>query len=143
VTHDCPFCTIIAGSEPAAIVHTDDRVVAFLDNRALFPGHTLVVPRKHIVTLGELPEDEIVPLMRVVQAASRAMESSLGAEGSLVANNNRVSQSVAHLHVHVVPRHKGDGLKGFFWPRHGYESDEAREQVAAALREGIARELSR
>jgi histidine triad (HIT) family protein len=142
-TVNCSFCRIVAGDERSSIVYEDDRAVAFLDRRPLFPGHTLVVPRRHIVTLGELPAEELVPLMRVVQAAARAMESALAAQGSLVAVNNRVSQSVPHLHVHVVPRTKGDGLKGFFWPRTSYASDEARDQVAAILREGIAKELER
>jgi histidine triad (HIT) family protein len=139
----CPFCSILAGEEPSAAVYEDERVVAFLDRRPLFPGHTLVVPRQHVVTLGDLPAEEVGPLMRVVQAASRAMESALGAQGSLVAVNNRVSQSVPHLHVHVVPRTKGDGLKGFFWPRTTYVSDEARDGVAAVVRTGIAKELAR
>ena len=138
----CPFCAIISGAETSAMVYADDHVVAFLDRRPLFPGHTLVAPRQHIVTLGELPAEEVGPLMRVVQAASRAMESALAAEGSFVAVNNHVSQSVPHLHFHVVPRTKGDGLKGFFWPRTSYVSDEARDEVAAVVREGIARELA-
>jgi histidine triad (HIT) family protein len=138
----CAFCAIARGEEPSAVVYEDDWVVAFLDRRPLFPGHTLVVPRRHVVTLGELPAEQVGPLMRVVQAAARAMESAIGAQGSLVAINNRVSQSVPHLHVHVVPRTKGDGLKGFFWPRTAYVSDEARDQVAAILRAGIAKELA-
>jgi histidine triad (HIT) family protein len=138
----CHFCAILEGSEPSSVVFDDDDVVAFLDRRPLFPGHTLVVPRRHIVTLGELPAAEVGPLMRVVQATARAMESALGAEGSFVAVNNRVSQSVAHLHVHVVPRTTGDGLKGFFWPRTAYVSDEARDEVAAVVRAGIAKELA-
>lgn len=142
-TVNCSFCRIVSGDERSSIVYEDDRAVAFLDRRPLFPGHTLVVPRRHVVTLGELPAEELVPLMRVVQAAARAMESALAAQGSLVAVNNRVSQSVPHLHVHVVPRTKGDGLKGFFWPRTSYASDEARDQVAAILREGISKELER
>jgi histidine triad (HIT) family protein len=138
----CPFCAILQGREPSVIVFEDDRVVAFLDRRPLFPGHTLVVPRQHFVTLGELPADEVGPLMRVVQATARAMESALGAGGSFIAVNNRVSQSVPHLHVHVVPRTKGDGLKGFFWPRASYVSDEARDEVASVVRAGIAAELA-
>ncbi len=138
----CPFCAILEGREPSAVVFEDDRVVAFLDRRPLFPGHTLVVPRQHVVTLGELSAEQVGPLMKVVQATARAMESALGAEGSLVAVNNRVSQSVPHLHVHVVPRAKGDGLKGFFWPRTSYVSDTARGEVAAVVRAGIAEELA-
>jgi histidine triad (HIT) family protein len=138
----CAFCAILEGNEPSVVVFDDDHVVAFLDRRPLFPGHTLVVPRRHIVTLGELPAEEVGPLMRVVQATARAMESALGAEGSFVAVNNRVSQSVPHLHVHVVPRTRGDGLKGFFWPRASYASDEVRDEVASVVRAGIAAELA-
>ncbi len=138
----CVFCRIATGAEPASVVYRDDDVVAFLDRRPLFPGHTLVVPRRHVVTIGELPAETMLPLMRVVQAASRAMESALEAQGSFVAVNNRVSQSVPHLHVHIVPRTKGDGLKGFFWPRSGYRSDEERTAAVELLTRGIARELS-
>jgi histidine triad (HIT) family protein len=138
----CAFCAILAGAEQSAVVYEDERVVAFLDRRPLFPGHTLVVPRRHVVTLGDLPADEMLPLMRIVQAASVVMETALGAQGSFVAINNRVSQSVPHLHVHVVPRTKGDGLKGFFWPRTAYVSDEARDEVASIVRAGIAAELA-
>lgn len=137
----CPFCDIIAGDEPAMVVYQDAETVAFLDRRPLFPGHLLVAPADHVETLGDLPVEGIVPLMRVVQAASRAMEGGLGAGGSFVAVNNRVSQSVPHLHVHVVPRTKGDGLHGFFWPRSEYESDEMRDGIASRLRGAIAREL--
>lgn len=138
---DCPFCKIAAGEGDGDVVYRDDHTAAFLDRRPLFPGHVLVVPATHVRTLGELPPDAVLPLMRVVQAFSRAMESELGAEGSFVAINNRVSQSVPHLHVHVVPRTQGDGLKGFFWPRNAYESDEQRRDTAERLREAIAREL--
>lgn len=137
----CPFCSIARGESVADIVYRDEHVVAFLDGRPLFPGHTLVVPVDHVPTLGELPAETVGPLMKVVQAAGRAMESGLSAEGSFVAVNNRVSQSVPHLHVHVVPRRRGDGLKGFFWPRSGYGSDQERERVLARLAEAIRREL--
>lgn len=138
----CVFCTIAAGRKPAAVVYSDDHVIAFLDARPLFPGHLLVVPIAHVETLGELSDDLALPLLRVVRAAARAMESALGAHGSFVANNNRVSQSVPHLHVHIVPRTRGDGLRGFFWPRMDYPDDATRDAVAAALSVGIARELS-
>ncbi len=141
----CPFCRIATGDPAAegdaAMVYADADVIAFLDRRPLFPGHTLVVPRQHFVTLGDLPAEQVAPLMRVVQAASRAMESALAAQGSFVAINNRVSQSVPHLHVHVVPRTKGDKLKGFFWPRTSYASDQARDEVAQIVRAGVEREL--
>ena len=112
-------------------------VVVFLDHRPLFPGHCLVVPRRHVDTLGDLPPALTAPLFDTAAAVSRAIEPALDAEGSFVAVNNRVSQSVPHLHVHVVPRRKGDGLRGFFWPRGRYASDEEREAtrrlLAAAL----------
>jgi histidine triad (HIT) family protein len=130
----CPFCSIIDGSEPAAIVYSDDVAVAFLDRRPVFEGHVLVVPRPHVVTLPELDADLVGPFFRVVQRVAGAMVSALGADGSFVAVNNTVSQSVAHLHVHVVPRRRGDGLRGFFWPRRKYESDDAMEAVAVRLR---------
>lgn len=137
----CAFCEIVSGARPADVVYRDGSVVAFLDRRPLFPGHLLVAPTAHVGVLGDLTPEQTAEVMRVVQAASRAMESALGADGSLVAVNNKVSQSVPHLHVHVIPRRFKDGLKGFFWPRRGYEYPEQLEEVAKALREGIAREL--
>ena len=110
----------MAGERPAARVLEDESFVAFLDVRPLFPGHTLVVPRDHHETLTDLPGAEVGPLFDRVRALAVAMEDALGAQGSFVAVNNRVSQSVPHLHVHVVPRTKGDGLRGFFWPRTKY-----------------------
>lgn len=136
----CPFCLIGAGENPARIVLSEPSLLAFLDRRPLFPGHTLVVPRIHAVTLADLPPDLIPPLFGAVRLLSRAVEVALGAEGSFVAVNNRVSQSVAHLHVHVVPRRKGDGLKGFFWPRHPYPDEETAARVQEALR-GVATRL--
>jgi histidine triad (HIT) family protein len=135
----CPFCAIVGGSVGAddQIVYSDDDVVAFLDHRPVFKGHTLVVPRRHVVTLPELPDALLVPLFSVVRRVAAAMEAGFGADGSFVANNNRISQSVAHLHVHVVPRHKKDGLRGFFWPREKYSSPEEAAEVAARLRAAI------
>ena len=133
----CPFCEIIAGSRPAHIVLDDEVGVAFLDVRPLFPGHTLLVPREHVETLADLAVESLGPYFERAQRLSRAMEEALGAAGSFVAINNRVSQSVPHLHVHVIPRTKGDGLRGFLWPRHRYQDDaEAasyRNRIAAAL----------
>lgn len=137
----CRFCAIVSGELEAEVVYRDDLAVAFLDKRPVFPGHTLVVPAVHIETLGDLPDDLVLPLMRVVRACSRAMESGLEAEGSFVAENNRVSQSVPHLHVHVVPRRRHDGLRGFFWPRTGYADDAERAAYGEVLRRTIAREL--
>jgi histidine triad (HIT) family protein len=115
----------------------DEAVVAFLDVRPLFPGHTLVVPRAHVETLTDLPTAAVGPLFERARALAGAMEAGLGAQGSFVAMNNRVSQSVPHLHVHVVPRTKGDGLRGFFWPRQRYGSDEEAAVVADRLRSAL------
>jgi histidine triad (HIT) family protein len=120
----CVFCEIVAGARPAQVVLSDDVVVAFLDRRPLFRGHTLVVPRRHVVTLADLESDQVGPFYRRVQAIAAAMPEALDADGTFVANNNVVSQSVAHLHVHVIPRRRGDGLRGFFWPRERYADGE-------------------
>jgi histidine triad (HIT) family protein len=132
---ECLFCAIAAGSVPSFDVFRDDSFVAFLDIRPVFKGHVLVVPRSHVVTLGDLAP--VGPYFELVQRLAVAVETGLGAGGTFVAINNKVSQSVPHLHTHVVPRTKGDGLRGFFWPRTKYSSDdEATEyagKVAAAL----------
>jgi len=130
----CVFCDIVAGTADATIVFSDDVAVGFLDTTPLFPGHTLVVPRQHVVTLPDLPPDDVGPFYQRVQRLADVMPDALGAQGTFVANNNIVSQSVAHLHVHVVPRTKGDGLRGFFWPRQRYD-DEAH---ATAIGENLA-----
>jgi histidine triad (HIT) family protein len=126
---NCLFCRIVSGELPATIVYEDDNSVAFLDHRPLFHGHTLLVPREHVETLGELSPEIIGPYFEAAQLLSRAVESAMDAEGTFVAMNNRVSQSVPHLHVHVVPRRRKDGLKGFFWPRTKYKGDEEMEEV--------------
>jgi len=126
---NCLFCRIVSGELPATIVYEDDNSVAFLDHRPLFPGHTLLVPREHVETLGELPAKIVGPYFEAAQVLSRAVEAALDAEGTFVAMNNRVSQSVPHLHVHIVPRRKKDGLKGFFWPRTKYKGNEDMEEV--------------
>jgi histidine triad (HIT) family protein len=131
---DCAFCGIIDGTVPAHVVLSDDVAVAFLDARPVFKGHVLVAPRAHVVTLPDLPADLVGPLFLRVQQVSAAMPAALGAQGSFVAVNNVVSQSVPHLHVHVVPRTKGDGLRGFFWPRTRYASDDEAEDYARRLR---------
>ena len=130
---DCVFCRIIAGEVPAHIVLEDEATVAFLDARPVFKGHVLVVPRQHYVTLADLPPAGVGPLFERVCLLSAALPAALGAQGTFVALNNVVSQSVPHLHVHVVPRTKGDGLRGFFWPRHKYESDEEAAGYAARI----------
>src|SRR3954451_13978693 len=126
---NCLFCRIVSGELPATIVYEDDNSVAFLDHRPLFPGHTLLIPREHVETLGELPVKHVGPYFEAAQLLSRAVESAMDAEGTFVAMNNRVSQSVPHLHVHIVPRRKKDGLKGFFWPRTKYKDAEDMEEV--------------
>jgi histidine triad (HIT) family protein len=130
----CVFCSIVAKELPAEHVLDGDGVSAFLDMRPLFKGHVLVVPRAHVETRAELPPGAVAPLFTAVQRLARAVEKGLGAQGSFVAVNNVVSQSVPHLHVHVVPRTKGDGLRGFFWPRQSYASDEERAEYAARIR---------
>jgi histidine triad (HIT) family protein len=130
---DCVFCAIVAGTRPADVVLREDRVVAFLDAKPLFKGHVLVVPRAHVETLPDLPEADLAPLFGAVAHVAHAVEVALDAHGSFVALNNKVSQSVPHLHVHVVPRRRKDGLRGFFWPREPYASDAEREEFAARI----------
>ena len=134
----CLFCRIVDGLVPARIVLDDEVAVGFLDIRPVFPGHVLVVPRRHVVTLPELAPDEVGPLFERVRWVAAAVPEALGAQGTFVATNNVVSQSVAHLHVHVVPRTKGDGLRGFFWPRTTYRDDGQAAEVAAAIRGVLA-----
>lgn len=131
---DCVFCSIVAGETAAQVVLDDDTVVAFLDARPLFPGHTLVVPRRHAATLTDLSEAELGPFFARVRRVSAAVERAMAAEGSFVAANNRVSQSVPHFHVHVVPRRRRDGLRGFFWPRHRYADPAEADRVADLVR---------
>jgi histidine triad (HIT) family protein len=136
-TAGCLFCAIAAGEVPATMVARDEATAAFLDHRPLFKGHVLVVPRAHVATLPDLPAALIAPFFGAVQRISSAVEAGLGADGTFIAMNNKVSQSVPHLHAHVVPRRKKDGLRGFFWPRERY-ADDAEEQdfarrIAAAL----------
>lgn len=135
----CTFCRIAAGELPAHRVLDEDGVLAFLDLRPVFPGHTLVVPRTHRATLLDVPAEEVPVLFGAVQRVAAAVVDGLGAQGSWVSVNNAVSQSVPHVHVHVVPRTKGDGLRGFFWPRTRYGSDEEAAAVAARLRAALGR----
>ena len=130
---DCLFCRIVSGEVEAERVLETDEMVGFLDHRPVFKGHVLLVPRLHVVTLPDLPGRLRDPFLAAGQALAAAMVEALGAQGSFVAMNNTVSQSVAHLHLHVVPRTKGDGLRGFFWPRTKYADGEA-EEYAARLR---------
>jgi histidine triad (HIT) family protein len=135
---DCLFCRIIAGDVPAHIVLADSQVVAFLDARPVFKGHVLAAPRQHYETLASLPPDLVGPLFTRVRRLSAVMPQALGAQGSFVGLNNTVSQSVPHLHVHVVPRTRGDGLRGFFWPRQKYTDDAEAELFAQKLRDALA-----
>jgi histidine triad (HIT) family protein len=140
VMSDCAFCEIVAGQRPAHFVFATELALGFLDSRPLFKGHTLIVPRAHIETLTDLPAESLGPFFGYAQRVAGAMESALEAAGSFVAMNNKISQSVPHLHVHVVPRNRKDGLRGFFWPRTKYDSDAEAAgfagRLAAALDEG-------
>ena len=134
---DCVFCEILARKIPAPFVFEDEISAAFLDHRPLFPGHSLLIPRRHLETLADLPADLLARFFTNAQLLARAVESGMQAEGSFVAINNRISQSVPHLHVHIVPRRKKDGLKGFFWPRQKYENETTMEDAAAAIRRAV------
>lgn len=131
----CVFCSIVAGEVPAYVVLDDPIAVGFLDTRPLFLGHVLLVPRDHYETITDLPPELVAPFFERVQRMASVVQSAMGAAGTFVANNNTISQSVPHLHVHVVPRTKGDGLKGFFWPRTTYGSDQEATDVAAKISE--------
>ena len=130
----CTFCEIISGTIPAHRVLDDDVAVAFLDHRPVFKGHVLLAPREHVETLGDAPDPLIEPLFSRARALARAAERGLGADGTFVAINNRVSQSVPHLHVHVVPRKRKDGLRGFFWPRTKYDGEQEMAEYAERIR---------
>jgi histidine triad (HIT) family protein len=136
---DCKFCRIASKEVPSFAVFEDSISFAFLDNRPLFPGHTLLVPKEHYETLADLPASLIGSFFGNMQLLASAVERGLEAEGTFVALNNKVSQSVPHLHVHIVPRKKGDGLRGFFWPRQKYRDEEQMRQVQAAIVGQLAR----
>jgi histidine triad (HIT) family protein len=135
---DCAFCGILAGEVPAHVVLDDGVAVAFLDARPVFKGHVLVVPREHVETLADLPSAAVGPLFERVRLVSAVLPAALGAQGTFVGLNNVVSQSVPHLHVHVVPRTRGDGLRGFFWPRHRYASEGEAASYAQRIRDALA-----
>jgi histidine triad (HIT) family protein len=139
---NCVFCQIVAGTHPASIVMENDQALAFLDSRPLFPGHSLLIPKRHIETLNDLPADMVAGFFFAAQLLARAVEESMHAEGSFVAINNRVSQSVPHLHVHVVPRRKKDGLRGFFWPRGKYADEAEMDAARAAIEQAVDRMLT-
>ncbi len=135
---DCTFCRVADRTVPAAIISADRVLVSFLDHRPLFLGHVLLIPRHHVPALADLPTDLVGPFFERVQALERAVVAATEAEGSFVAINNVVSQSVPHLHVHIVPRRRGDGLRGFFWPRTQYADEDAMESVAERIRSALA-----
>ncbi|HEX6248979.1 MAG TPA: HIT family protein [Nocardioidaceae bacterium] len=135
---DCLFCRIAAGQTSAHTVLDTGELVGFLDHRPVFKGHVLLVPREHVVTLPDLPSRLRDPFLEAGQRLAAAMVDGLGAQGSFMAVNNTVSQSVPHLHLHVVPRTKGDGLRGFFWPRTKYTSEEEMAEYAARLAGALA-----
>jgi histidine triad (HIT) family protein len=134
---NCRFCQIIAGEESAHLVLEDEHSIAFLDNRPLFPGHSLLVPRDHHETLGDLPDELVGPLFANARRLSVAVPKAMRKPGSFVALNNVVSQSVPHVHVHVVPRKRKDGLRGFFWPRTKYGSEAEMRKVAERIRRAV------
>jgi histidine triad (HIT) family protein len=137
---DCVFCAIVAGEIPAFEVTRQPAGVAFLDTRPVFPGHTLVVPPAHVPTLADLPPDALPGFFALVQRLAVAVEAGMGADGTFVAMNNKISQSVPHLHAHVVPRRRKDGLRGFFWPRTKYGADAEATAVAGQIRAALALE---
>jgi histidine triad (HIT) family protein len=134
---NCVFCKIAGGSIPAETIYENDHCLVFLDNTPLFAGHCLVCPKEHYETLMDVPGDMLQPLFSTAQRISRAVEEGLGAEGSFLAINNKISQSVPHLHVHVIPRRRKDGMKGFFWPRRPYRDAGEMRETADALRRAI------
>jgi histidine triad (HIT) family protein len=137
VEPDCVFCKIVAGEIPAYIVYKNEDFIAFLDIHPLFPGHVLLCPQPHYETLLDLPATLAGPAMATTQLLARAVEAAVDADGTFIAVNNRVSQAVPHLHIHVVPRRRRDGLRGFFWPRQPYRDDDAREAVRGAIEREI------
>ena len=138
----CIFCAIASGEAEAAVVFEDERFLAFLDHRPVFHGHVLLIPREHAETLPDLPRGDAGPLLERAQLLARAVPRAMAAEGTFVAINNNVSQSVPHLHVHVVPRSRGDGLRGFFWPRHAYENPSQLRETADRVRAAVAELLA-
>lgn len=133
----CAFCAIISGESPADVVWENDEVLAFLDRRPLFPGHVLIVPKGHYPTITDLGDELLMAVVLTGRNICAVLADALGAEGSFVAANNVVSQSVPHFHLHVVPRRRGDGLRGFFWPRQRYASPAESAEVALTIRRAL------
>jgi histidine triad (HIT) family protein len=136
----CKFCEIVAHEVPTDLVLDEEQVMAFLDQRPVFPGHVLVVPRAHFETLVDLPPPLVEPLFATTRRVAAAVARAMEADGTLVLMNNRVSQSVPHLHIHVVPRRFKDGLRGFLWPRQRYPDEATEAKVAAAIRAALVAE---
>jgi histidine triad (HIT) family protein len=137
--NDCAFCSIVSGRTEVHVVFEDDESLAFLDNRPLFPGHSLLIPREHHETIWDLPDDLLAALFSNARLLAQAVRDAMGAQGAFVAANNVVSQSVPHFHVHLVPRNRKDGLRGFFWPRTKYESEDHAARSAEAVRKAVAK----
>ena len=134
----CPFCSIINKHDKDSIIFEDNYTLAFLDNRPLFVGHTLLIPKAHFGTLTDLPEDLIYQFFLNVKIIDLAIQKAIPADGSLIAINNKISQSIPHLHVHIVPRKRKDGLRGFFWPRINYESETAKRDIIQKIKNEIS-----
>ena len=134
----CQFCLVASRAVAASIIFEDELSLAFLDHRPIFPGHVLLIPKEHVETLGDLDADRIGPLFANAQRLARAVEHGMEAEGTFVAINNRVSQSVPHLHVHIVPRKKKDGLRGFFWPRQKYKDENEMKDAQSAIQRALS-----
>jgi histidine triad (HIT) family protein len=136
----CAFCKILLAKTDAHLVYEDEQTVVFLDHRPLFPGHCLLIPKAHLETIADLPESLASALFLNVRVLASAVQKAMQAEGTFIATNNKISQSVPHFHVHIVPRRKGDGLKGFFWPRTKYKNDEEIADVAAKIKAAIVQQ---
>ena len=143
LSEKCKFCKIIKGELAACRVFEDDISVGILDHRPLFPGHVLLLPKGHYTAVGDLPQNLIGPFFSNVKLVSKAVEEAMNAQGNFVAINNHVSQSIPHLHVHIVPRNKGDGLRGFFWPRQKYSSEEHKANVQRLISHSISELLDK
>lgn len=137
-TETCTFCKLVKTKEESEILFEDEETFAFLDNRPLFAGHTLLIPKKHFKTLSDIPGPLLYRLFINVQSIDIAVQKATGADGSFIAVNNRVSQSVPHLHVHIVPRKRRDGLRGFFWPRIKYENESVKKMFFQKIKSAIS-----
>lgn len=135
---NCTFCEIAAHEKPSVILYEDDKLLAFLDVRPLFPGHALLIPKEHYETFYDLPQSLLQPFFSLAQILGKAIEKGMEAEGSFIAMNNKISQSVPHLHIHIVPRNFQDGLKGFFWPRNPYQDERHKEEVQTLIKKYLS-----